>query len=162
VIADSKPEKSTRTGSLLLANQRRRIPAFVAVGSIGFLIEATILGLMTHWANWTPWHARIPSFLVAVSVTWMLNRRHTFNTSRVRMPWVEALTYGTIQTCGAAVNLGVFGLCLHYLPRLSAFPLIPFAIGAAIAMGFNFAALSMFIYPSHATAHDPKRSIRIS
>jgi putative flippase GtrA len=127
-----------------------KVPAglrsFVAVGAVGFLVDAGLLALLTHGAGWSPWIARLPSFLVAVTTTWLLNRRLTFAGRGLQRRSVEAIGYGTIQACGALINLAVFAFCLARFPRLVALPLIPFAAGAAVAMLFNYVAASRLLY----------------
>ena len=127
-----------------------RLPAglrsFIAVGAVGFAIDAGLLAALTHGAGWSPWVARIPSFVTAVTVTWLLNRHLTFAGRGLQRRSLEAIGYGTIQLCGALINLAVFGFCLGLFPQLTALPLIPFAAGAAIAMIFNYVAASRLLY----------------
>jgi putative flippase GtrA len=89
-----------------------------------------------------------------VLTTWLLNRRLTFKGRGLQRPTVEALGYGTIQVCGAGINLLVFGLCLHLVPRLAAMPVIPFAVGSGVAMVFNYLALKRLLYARERTARE--------
>lgn len=124
----------------------RALLSFAAVGSIGFLIEAIILTALTQLAAWSPWQARIPSFLTAVLVTWALNRRHTFAQRGLQRRTVEAFFYSAIQGGGAAINLFIFGACLALAPDLGAVPVIPLAIGAVGGLAFNFLVSSKLLY----------------
>ena len=47
------------------------------MGGTGFLVDAGLLALLIH-GGWTPLPARLVSILVALTVTWQLNRRVTF------------------------------------------------------------------------------------
>lgn len=127
---------------------------FAAVGAIGFVIDAGLLSALTHGAGWSPWAARVPSFTAAVLVTWLLNRRLTFPGLGLRRRSVEALGYGTIQACGAGINLLVFGASLAMFPRLAALPVIPFAVGSGVAMVFNYVALKRLLYARERTARE--------
>jgi putative flippase GtrA len=120
--------------------------SFVVVGAVGFLIDAGLLAALTHGAGWSPWLARVPSFLTAVVATWLLNRRMTFAGRGLQSRSLEAIGYGTIQVCGALINLAVFGFCLARFPQLAALPLIPFAAGAGVAMIFNYVAANRLLY----------------
>jgi putative flippase GtrA len=135
-----------------------RLPAsvrnFAAVGAVGFIIDAGLLSALTHGAGWSPWAARVPSFTAAVLATWLLNRRLTFPGLGLRRRSVEALGYGTIQVCGAGINLLVFGMCLGTFPRLAALPVIPFAVGSGVAMVFNYLALKRLLYSRERTARE--------
>jgi putative flippase GtrA len=120
--------------------------SFVAVGAVGFVIDAGLLAVLAHGAGWSPWLARVPSFLAAVTATWLLNRRLTFAGRGLQSRSLEAIGYGAIQVCGALINLAVFGFCLARFPQLAALPLIPFAAGAAVAMIFNYLAANRLLY----------------
>jgi putative flippase GtrA len=133
----------------------RTLRNFAIIGAIGFLIDASILTALTQLAGWTPWHARVPSFLTAVLVTWILNRTHTFRGRGLERRSVEALLYGAIQVCGALINLAVFGACLAMFPRLAAVPVIPLAMGAGVALGCNFAANNLLLYRRRAAQLQP-------
>lgn len=124
----------------------REIRNFAIIGGIGFAIEVVVLTTLTLYAGWTPLHARIPSFLLAVLMTWRLNRRHTFAGRGLQRRLIEAFLYIGIQVCGALINVAIFGLCLHMAPRLAAVPVLPLAIGAAAGFGFNFTASNLVLY----------------
>lgn len=119
---------------------------FAIVGGAGFVIEAVIMTALTQHAAWTPWQARVPSFLTAVTVTWLLNRRHTFAGRQMQRRSVEAILYAATQVCGALINLVMFGVCLKVSPALRATPVIPLAIGAAGGFAFNFLVSNLLIY----------------
>ncbi len=124
----------------------RALLSFAAVGGIGFAIEAVILTALTQFAAWSPWQARIPSFVTAVLVTWALNRRHTFAKRGLQRRTVEAFFYAVIQGGGAAINLAIFGACLALAPSVSAVPVIPLAVGAVGGFAFNFLVSSKLLY----------------
>jgi putative flippase GtrA len=130
------------------------VRSFATVGAIGFVIDAGLLSVLTHGADWSPWAARAPSFTAAVLATWLLNRRLTFPGLGLKRRSVEALGYGTIQVCGAGINLLVFGACLASFPRLAALPVIPFAVGSGAAMVFNYVALKRLLYATERTARE--------
>ncbi len=52
----------------------------------------------------------------------------------------------TIQICGAAINLAIFGVCLASLPALARIPVVPLGIGAVAGFAFNFAASNLLLY----------------
>lgn len=124
----------------------REMLSFLAVGGIGFAIEAAILTVLTQFAAWSPWQARIPSFLTAVLITWWLNRRHTFARRGLQRRSLEAFFYTAIQGGGAAINLAIFGASLAVMPQLASFPVIPLAIGAVGGFAFNFLLSSKLLY----------------
>lgn len=125
---------------------------FVVVGCIGFGIDGGILTALTHWAGWTPWHARIPSFLTAAFATWLLNRHFTFDARSVERTSVEAILYLAIQGGGAALNLVIFGACLAYFPGLRVIPIVPLAVGAVAGVLFNFSLSRYLLYSARPRA----------
>jgi putative flippase GtrA len=124
----------------------REVMSFLAVGAAGFVIEAIILTGLTEFAAWSPWHARIPSFLMAVLVTWSLNRRHTFPNRGPQRPSLEVLLYAAIQGGGAVVNLIIFGAMLALTPMFMCFPVVALAIAAVGGFAFNYLVSSKLLY----------------
>ena len=124
----------------------RELLMFLAIGGIGFIVEAVILTSLTMMADWSPWQARIPSFISAVLITWALNRRHTFAGRAWQQRSVEAFFYTAIQVGGALINLAIFGACLALFPQLARIPVIPLAIGAVGGFVFNFLLSSKWLY----------------
>lgn len=124
----------------------RELRSFAVVGSIGFAIDAALLTLLTQCAGWTPLHARIPSFLLAVAVTWLLNRRYTFRGRGLQRRSLEGFFYLSIQLCGALLNFGMFSLCVQNFPHLSRMPVVPLAFGALAALLLNFSASNIMLY----------------
>ena len=118
----------------------REALAFAVVGSLGFTVDAGVLAFLFHALAWDHYPARAASFLLAVSVTWSLNRAWTFahraSASRRR----EASIYLLLQTLGAGINFAVYGVCLALSPTMRAGPLLALACGSVVAMVFNFLA----------------------
>lgn len=107
---------------------------FVLVGGVGFGIDYGVLRLLvTQWG----WHwalARMPSFALAVCVTWVLNRTLTFGSSN---RWAgESFRYLVTQSIGSAINLTVFsGIVIVFGAGTL---LMPLAVGAVAGLVFNF------------------------
>ena len=125
---------------------RRRLPGFAIVGAVGFVIDATILTLLMSGAGLDPYSARAISFSAAVTTTWYLNRRWVFGHAEVPMTRREYGSYVVVQVIGAAINLLVFVVAITWFDALRDVPVIPLAMGAALALVFNFAASSRFVF----------------
>ena len=124
----------------------RRLKYFVCIGGIGFLIDGGLLSLLTEIAHLSPYISRSISFPIAVSVTWYLNRRITFFSNASIIKTTEYTRYFVIQIVGACINLGTFGLLLKYIPSFAIHPILPFSVGAFVAMIFNFLGAQYFVF----------------
>lgn len=124
----------------------RRLPGFALVGATGFLIDAGILTLLMTGFGFGHYGARAISFTVAVTATWYMNRRWVFDRIAVRMSGREYTSYLLVQVIGAVINLSVFVAVIEFVPGLVRAPVIPLAIGAAVALLFNYSASSRFVF----------------
>lgn len=141
---DSLPEE--QISSFLSVSVSRRLPGFVLVGAIGFLIDAGILTALMTGFGFGHYGARAFSFTVAVTATWYMNRRWVFERNAVRMSGREYTSYLLVQVIGAVINLSAFVAVIEFVPHLAKAPVIPLALGAAVALMFNFSASSRFVF----------------
>ncbi|HZF28013.1 MAG TPA: GtrA family protein [Gammaproteobacteria bacterium] len=130
---------------------RKSFGLFVIAAAVGFALDAGVLTLLVRELHWSPWHGRFLSFPLAVTSTWLLNRRYAFRGAARRDGRIEYVAYWAIQLVGAAVNFGVFGLCLRAAPALAGWPFIPVAIGGVAAMLVNFALARSTVYRAPAS-----------
>jgi putative flippase GtrA len=119
---------------------------FVLVGAIGFLVDGGILTLLHSVFDVGLLHARLVSFAVAVTVTWYLNRQHTFADKKDANAMDEWGRYAFVNTIGALLNLGVFLWLAYRFEILADWPIVPLAIAATIALAFNFFASRRFAF----------------
>lgn len=124
----------------------RRLPGFVLVGAIGFIVDASILTVLMTGFSFDHYSARAISFTTAVTVTWYLNRRWVFNRRAVPMSGREYSAYVLVQIIGAVINLVIFVVVIELVPDLARIPVIPLAIGAVAGLLFNFTASSFFVF----------------
>jgi putative flippase GtrA len=125
-VSGSRHASASKLGVILLK--------FILVGGVGFGIDYGVLRLLvTEWG----WHwalARIPSFGLAVCVTWILNRTLTFASSN---RWAgESFRYLVAQSIGAAINLAVFSGIV--MVSGAGTLLVPLVVGAAAGLVSNF------------------------
>ena len=118
---------------------------FAGVGIIGFLIDASVLTGLVLVAGWSTLPARLVSMSLAITGTWLINRRFTFTGSTVP-PRVEYAGYVAIQLVGVCINFAVFVACLKVWPHLARWPVVPLAVGAATSLSFNFVAARNTLY----------------
>ena len=108
------------------------------VGTIGFFIDAGSFMLLFHAYDFGHYEARTVSFLTAVTVTWCLNRNHTFVHRKSANRRREFAIYAAAQLLGSGINIGVFTLCIKVSEPLRAYPELALAVGSLTAMTFNF------------------------
>ncbi len=120
--------------------------SFAIVGAVGFVVDATVLSLLVHLAEWPHYGARAISFAAAVSVTWYGNRHWVF--ARTKNAAFEYGAYFGVQFVGAVINLGTYALVIAVFPSLARLPVIPLSVGAAVALLFNYAGASRWVFAS--------------
>ena len=124
----------------------RSFALFVLAAAVGFVVDAGVVTALVRELGWGPWEGRFVSFPLAVTATWLLNRRYAFRGTGHADRRVEYAAYWAIQLAGAVVNFGIFGLCLYWTPALAAWPFVPVALGGIAAMLFNFAVARSTVY----------------
>ena len=124
----------------------RRFVRFVMAGAIGFLIEAVVITWLAVGIGMNVFFARAVSFSIAVTATWAINRNCAFAGLGQRRKGREYSAYFLVQITGAVINLGVFAAVIAGWPELAATPVLPLAIGAIIAMIFNFLASRHWVF----------------
>jgi putative flippase GtrA len=129
-----------------------QVPAFAAIGLLGYLVDATITYVGAKYLGLSPELARPPGFLVATIVNFTLNRSITFRRSRA--PLVRAfLRYCGIAAVGLAVNYSVYSACVSLAPRVgiavtpAILPLFV-AAGSGAAMVLTFVGFRFFAFRS--------------
>jgi putative flippase GtrA len=124
----------------------RQLLLFAGAGAVGFVIEAVVITVLVVLWDTNIYLARLISFTLAVLATWRLNRQFAFSGSASPDRAREYGRYFLVQTCGAAVNLGVFAVLVTVYAGLQTWPVIPLAAGAAVALVFNFAVSRAFVF----------------
>lgn len=117
----------------------RKFMRYCAVGAAGFCTDGGLLQLGIHVFGLGAIVARVPSFAVAVLVTWYLNRGFTFR-MQSRSFRESFPAYIAANAIGLAINFGTYTAGVLFSPFMAQYPLIPLAIGAGIGMVFNFLA----------------------
>jgi len=116
----------------------REFTWFVAVGAIGFIVDAGLFLLLHGTYGWAIAAARTVSASCSIGTTWALNRRFTFAARRSYAWSAELGRYTLVQTAGLVVNFGIFALALWLVAPLRSMPIVALGLGAAAALAFNF------------------------
>ena len=129
----------------------RQIPAFAAIGGLGFCVDAGLTVLIVAGFGLSPFLARLPAVVAATIATFLLNRAFTF---AGRGFWLHELgRYIVVAGSGQLVNYAVYAAVLTAIARLglgSAPTLIAFAVacGAGAAMVLTFLGFRFFAFRS--------------
>lgn len=119
---------------------------FFVVGTLGFLTDGGLSQLLVTSGGLSPFIARIPAFLVAVLVTWWLNRKYTFKVGASHPYLKSFLAYLSGNLIGISINLGIYYTAIALMPSLGAWPIIPVAAGSIAAMLVNFSLAKWWVF----------------
>ena len=120
--------------------------SFGKVGAIGFVIDASILMALFHVLSWGHYESRAISFSIAVAVTWYLNRKYTFKKYANKEKYREYITYFSVQLIGSLLNLVTYFTLISVINIMSVYPIVPLALGAGVAMLFNYYASRTWVF----------------
>lgn len=127
-----------------------QVPAFAAIGLIGYVVDATITFVGAKYLGLSPELARPPGFIVATIVNFALNRSITFRHSHA--PLLRAfIRYCGVAAVGLAVNYSVYSVCVVLAPRVgivvtpAILPLFV-AAGSGAAMVLTFVGFRFFAF----------------
>lgn len=116
---------------------------FCLVGSLGFLVDASITLALTQAAQLDANASRVLAFAAAATVTWQLNRTYTFESDAGGFSW---LPYVVFTAIGALVNIGVYSWWLSQVPHSALNVLAAVAAGSVAALLFNFTVSRRWVF----------------
>jgi putative flippase GtrA len=122
---------------------------FAIVGTLGLVVDLTILWTALHVLGTGPYAGRAISFAFAVTFTWALNRHLTFGDKRARdaggmaREWAKFVAANSI---GLAVNYAVYAALIRWADGLFADPLVAAGLGAIAGLAFNYTASSRLVF----------------
>ncbi len=132
--------------------QLYEIIKFGISGVAGFIVDASLVAILTQAFEQDPIVAQIISFTVAVTVTWFINRHWTF-AEHASDKWIHEWTrYVAANSIGAAVNNGVYAILVLTVTSFSETPVLAVAAGSIAGMVFNYTS-SKFIAFNSSTKH---------
>jgi len=132
----------------------RQFASFGVVGIIGFLIDAGVL-YVALGLGLGLYLGRAVSYTVAVTGTWILNRRYTFRKASSGKLFHEWLRFGISQLSGAAVNLGVYAMLVHTFPWAARYPVLGVAAGSLSGLLVNFSVARAYVFSYRKPALKP-------
>jgi putative flippase GtrA len=109
---------------------------FGSVGVAGFVVDTATVYALRHALGL--YGAGMAAYLVAASVTWILNRLWTFRgqgTGPVHRQWARFLA---VNMSGFVLNRGTYALLVTFVPLCAEQPVYAVAAGAVAGMFVNF------------------------
>lgn len=125
---------------------RREALLFAVGGVLGFVVDAGIVQALVGTAGWSPYLARVVSFLAAATVTWFWNRNVTFVHRRSHRARSEWLRWMAVMAVGALVNYGLYAVLVARFPLVYLWPWLGVAAGSAAAALINFYAARALVF----------------
>ena len=121
---------------------------FAFVGGIGFIIDSGLLSILVKIYSFNIYLSRLFSFLTAVLLTWILNRKLVFNMfiDLSISKAVEYRRYFFVQVIGALCNLFIFTFLVESYPFMKDVPIIPLSIGAFFGLLINFTGARFLVF----------------
>ncbi len=119
---------------------------FGIVGTIGFLVDLSLLYVLLYLLGTGPYLGRAGSFLGAATVTWFLNRSFTFRDAAPEAHGRQWLRFVAVNAVGAAVNYGTYVLVLAIGTASVALPGIGVAAGSLAGLVFNYSLSRRFVF----------------
>jgi putative flippase GtrA len=129
-----------------------QVPAFAAIGVIGYVVDAAITFVCAKYLGLSPELARPPGFIIATIVNFFLNRSITFRHARAPMTG-SFVRYWLVASVGLSINYAVYSACIA-LATIAGIAVTPsilplfVALGSGAAMIFTFLGFRFFAFRS--------------
>lgn len=121
----------------------RHVGGFIVAGSTAFVTDVGVFQVLHATLSVNPLIARLLSISVAMVVSWLINRRLTFDVpGPPRL--AEFLRFAAIAWMSSAVNYAVFAAAL--LLRPDVWPPLAIAIATGVAMGVSYLGMRLAVF----------------
>jgi len=118
---------------------------FGLIGFIGLLVDVAVLYLIKSLVGLL--YGRLVSFMSAVVVTWLMNRRWTFKKRSSGLNNAnEFFIYLAIMLIGGSVNFGLYAWLVTSFQLFQVNPIIGVAFGSLAGMIINFFSSRYILY----------------
>lgn len=124
----------------------RQLLGFGVVGAIGFLVDSAALYLLIASTGLGPYAARLPSYLLAATATWALNRRVTFPNRRGGNAIRQWMEFVLVNAIGGVVNYAVYATLIAAGGVTAAHPVLAVACGSVAGLALNFASSRRLVF----------------
>jgi putative flippase GtrA len=127
-------------------SHRHHFGGFVLAGGAAFCVDALGLVLLTDVVGVSPYVARLFSILLAMVVSWQINRRVTFGVASPAT-FSEFRRFAAVSWIAQAVNYAAFTGIL--LMRPDVWPVAALAAASLFAMFVSYAGFRFGVFHKH-------------
>jgi putative flippase GtrA len=133
----------------------RKAGLFLSVGVVGLLVDAIVFFSAAVWLQLGFAPARLLASLIALTVTWWLNRSLAFREGRLANLLAEYFRYLAASSVGALANLAVsypvslFDAGLHHVPA--------YVIGAGAGLVVNYLLYDHLVFAGGRRANETEK-----
>ncbi len=123
----------------------RQFLIFAIAGTAGFVADVGALYLALE-ISLGYFIGRLLSFLLAVTVTWIINRRFTFETPTNRSLGRQWLKYLAAMSVGGVVNYAAYSVVVIKFSHLAFLPVLAVMAGTFAGMLLNFSTAKWWVF----------------
>lgn len=134
---------TTEEGPTPLHRDPRHWAGFVFSGGLAFLVDASVLALLTRVFGINPFLARFIAIWIAMVVAWQSHRRLTFSV-RHGSSLKEFASYAAVAWVSAGVNYAIYSAVLLLRPGTE--PLLALVIASAVAMTASYLGMRFGVF----------------
>ncbi len=120
-----------------------RFLRFLVIGSVGFVVDAGLLGALLVWTPLGVYAARLVSIAAALLTTWLLNRFVTFGPSS-RPVAEEGARYGGVGVATSVINYLAYSGFLWAMPDTPV--IVALVLASIVALAFSFLGYSRLVF----------------
>src|SRR5258706_106414 len=124
-----------------------RFVIFVIGGDMGLVVAAGVEAKQVPLLGRGLFVAGVPSFLPAATVTWLLNRKHTFTGLERHSVGASYRRYVLAQVVGGFINLGVYAAAIARIAICAKYPETAVALAAGFGLIANYTLARLFVFP---------------
>lgn len=150
----------SRVRDFVIRNLRRG-GIFLAIGGLGFVVDAVVYNLLVFAGGQGPLHsvplvAKTIAVLAGLVVTYLGNRFLTYRDRKTPTTWSQIFRYASVNVLAIALQLACLGFSRYVLGLDSALAdnVSGTLIGQAAATAFRYIVYTKWVFP-HAPGSDP-------
>ncbi|MGC5222261.1 GtrA family protein [Micromonospora sp. DT81.3] len=151
---------TSHTRNFLIRNIRRG-GIFLAIGGLGFVVDAVVYNLLVFAGGAGPLYsyplvAKTIAVIAGLIFTYVGNRALTYRDRRAAVSWAQVVRYGVVNVLAIGVQLGCLAFSRYVLglDTLLADNISGTLIGQALATGLRYVLYTLWVFP-HSPGADP-------